>query len=202
MVQIKKRFLAIFTLTIIISFFLGFEINRLTQPLQTNLQTSQLSENYKKVNQILMEKFKPIGYREILGDSGDVIVVPDSVAGRQDMAGGLYSREKHYTYKNIDKSVIVLVSLSSNSNQYPAHTWRHSNGYAPSIYNTKDGKFKDSFGEHLPKSEVYTYAFEANGYNICITAISDNLSDQPVYTLSLLAEFTDELAKLIEENRL
>lgn len=120
----------------------------------------------------------------------------------EDMAGGLYSREKHYIYKNIDKGMVVLISLSSNNNQHSARIWRHSNGYAPSIYNTKEGKFKDSFGSNLPKSEVYNYAFEANGYNINLTAISDNLSVQSVYTLSLLAPFTDELAKLIEENHI
>lgn len=134
-----------------------------------------------------------------MGDKNHLVVVPDSIAGRQGLSpNGLYSRQKLLIYKNKDNGTVILLSITANNKNTSGREWKHAAGYEPSFFNAQEGKFAESYNDIFSKAEVYNYSFDGSGYNISLIGISDNPKKESAFTLTQVAMFSDKLVKFLD----
>lgn len=190
-------------LVIIMTFISGIWVNKYYYSKQKINQTEYNIDAFKNVVTKVKSSFNVDGYENILGNSGYTVAVPDSVAGRQDFSlEGLYSREQNFIYKNPNNSVVILMSITANKKISTEKEWQHSIGYESRIHNSKTNNYKNYYSGTFSTSDVYLYSFASQGYNISLVAISENLSNQEVFTASELVRFTDKLVNFLKEQNI
>ncbi|MGE7946009.1 hypothetical protein [Lysinibacillus sp. NPDC093688] len=151
--------------------------------------------NFNKINEKITNEFTFPGYEEILGEKGDIVIVPDSITGKDESLSkqGFYQRNKKYVYKNPEKGVVIILSITAATSQ-SNNTWEHSIYYTEDLFNPQSGDLSKTYNENYPSSEVAQYSFLGNGYAISVLGISNNLSNQEVFTLSETTQFVDALS--------
>lgn len=182
---------------------IGILIYKQNNSVETDNNT--LSKEYEKLVKLIQEDFQIEGYEQIMKNNMDnIVVVPDSVAGRQDTPGGLYERHKNYVFKNKEEGVVVLLDITSNNLDLTKRIWTHSMGYTPSLFNSPDPDHKhhEYYDEIYTNAESSLYSFIGKGYNVSIMAISDNPKNIEVFTLSKAATFVDSLIEFMDKHGL
>ncbi|MFB7159272.1 MULTISPECIES: hypothetical protein [unclassified Lysinibacillus] len=151
--------------------------------------------SFNKMNEKITDEFTFPGYEEILGEKGDIVVVPDSITGNDESLGkqGLYQRNKKYVYKNPEKGVVIILSITAAASK-SNNTWEHSIYYTENLFNPQSGDLSKTYHDNYPSSEVAQYSFLGNGFAISVLGISNNLTNQEVFTLSETAQFVDALS--------
>lgn len=186
------------TFGILIAFLIGSIVGYL---FSTNLPSSKIdslnTSNYKLLVDRIQNEFTMEGYKEILGDNGDIVVVPDIIAGPQDnFPEGLYLRNKKFIYKNADNGMVIILSISA-AEEREERFWNHSISYAKEAYNSQTSIYKDTYNSIFPDSEVSIYEFSGDGYSLSIVGISNNPNNMDVFTLNETAQFLQELNKYL-----
>lgn len=182
------------TFTILIALLIGSFVGYL---FSTNLTSSKIksldTSNYKLVVDRIQNEFTMEGYKEILGENGDIVVVPDIIAGSQDnFPEGLYLRNRKFIYKNADNGMVIILSISA-AEEREERFWNHSISYVKDKYNSQTGIYKDTYNSIFPDSEVSIYEFLGDGYSLSIVGISNNPNNMNVFTLNETAQFLQEL---------
>ncbi|WP_042472032.1 hypothetical protein [Bacillus ndiopicus] len=184
---------------ILIAFLIGvvagllLSTKNITSSKMNNLDTS----NYELLVNRIKNEFNVEGYKEILGENGDIVVVPDIIDGQQDIfPEGLYYRNKKFVYKNSENGMIIILSISA-AEEREGRFWNHSISYDSESYNSKTGMYKDTYNAIFPNSEASIYEFTGNGYSLLLVGISSNLDNVDVFTLNETAQFLQELAKYL-----
>lgn len=193
----------ILTLTIIVVFLISLLIYYSKSDADGNSNNDSINEelnfsSFNKINEKISDEFTFPGYEEILGEKGDIVVVPDSITSKDESLGkqGFYQRNKKYVYKNPEKGVVIILSISATASR-SSNTWEHSIYYTEDLFNPQSGDLSKTYYENYPSSEVALYSFLGNGYAISVLGISNNLTNQEVFTLSETAQFVDALSNYL-----
>ena len=170
--------------------------NNSEQSIISSTKSSLDTSKYELLVNRIQKEFTMEGYKEILGENSDIVVVPDIIAGQQDIPEGLYLRNKKFIYKNSNNGMIIILSISASEKRVDRF-WDHSINYAKENYNSETGIYKDTYDSIFPDSEVSIYDFRGDGYSLSIVGISDNPLNEDVFTLSQTAQFLQELEKYL-----
>lgn len=167
---------------------------RETAPASAGEPDYRLDDFRRKVEK-LRSKFQPAPYTELIGESNHTLVVPEGVAGRQDLGlDGLYARQQMFVYKNKESGIVIIMSLSAASSRKSGKEWKHSSDYVSGYYNAKEGKYADSYDPGFPAADMASYSFEAEGVSVELIALSHAGDSNTLVTE--LASFTKEVAEL------
>lgn len=201
----KKAFSLVVILLIIVFLVFIYEKNysvesksKVDHSLEQESAINDLS-NYNKIVGSIQNEFAIDGYTEILGDRGDIVVVPDSITGKDESIGqyGFYQRSKKFVYKNPDNAVVIILSISADENR-GNNVWEHSINYTEDLFNPATGPLSESYNEVFPSTEVAQYSFAGDGFSISVLGISDNLNGEEVFTISEIAKFIDQISKYLK----
>ncbi|GEN85247.1 hypothetical protein SLU01_35590 [Sporosarcina luteola] len=195
----KIRMIIIVLITLLIGGVIGHMLpqkNNSEQSIISSTKSSLDTSKYELLVNRIQKEFTMEGYKEILGENSDIVVVPDIIAGQQDIPEGLYLRNKKFIYKNSNNGMIIILSISASEKRVDRF-WDHSINYAKENYNSETGIYKDTYDSIFPDSEVSIYDFRGDGYSLSIVGISDNPLNEDVFTLSQTAQFLQELEKYL-----
>lgn len=195
----KLRMIVIVLITFLIGGVVGYifpQINNSEPSISSSNKSSLDTSKYELLLNRIQKEFTMKGYKEILGENSDIVVVPDIIDGRQDIPQGLYQRNKKFIYKNSHNGMIIILSISAAENRV-GRFWNHSINYAKENYNSETGIYKDTYNSIFPNSEVSIYDFAGDGYSLSIVGISNNPLNDDVFTLSQTAQFLKELEKYL-----
>lgn len=194
----KSRMIIIVLTTFLIGGVIGYlfpQNNNSEQSISSSKKSNLDTSKYEKLVNRIQKEFTMEGYKEILGENSDIVVVPDIIDGRQDIPEGLYQRNKKFIYKNSHNGMIIILSISAAEERVDRF-WNHSINYSKGIYNSETGLYKDTYNSIFPNSEVSIYDFAGDGYSLSIVGISNNPLKEEVFTLSQTAQFLQELENI------
>jgi len=187
---------------IIISFTVGLFFNNENIISNNDVHEEYNMDAFKKVQMLIVNDLVVEGYKPIFAKNETYgIAVPPEIAGDQNYdKTSIYGRQRNLIYKNKEKGVVVLLSISANNRTTPEKEWIHSKGYDPLIHNNpKNERYKEHYDEVFPDSQVYLYSYAAQGYNVSILSISDIYGDSKIRTLNELLKFTRKVDELLSE---
>ncbi|MGG1513558.1 hypothetical protein ABE419_24875 [Brevibacillus agri] len=108
-----------------------------------NVHGTYLSDDERKdfvnITNKFDEKFKPIGFEELLQGNENILTAPDSILGDQqeDAETSIFGRQKNYIYKNKSNGTIILMSVSKRLGAHHEQ-WQHSIYYSNARYNSPE----------------------------------------------------------------
>lgn len=196
----KFRLIIIVLITLLIGGVIGHTLpqkNNSGKSIIPSKNSSLDTSKYELLVSRIQKEFTMEGYKEILGENSDIVVVPNVIDGRQDNPEGLYQRNKKFIYKNPHNGMIIILSISATEERV-GRIWNHSINYTKGNYNSETGLYKDTYNSIFPDSEVSIYDFMGNGYSLSIVGISENPLKEEVFTLSQTAQFVQELEKYLD----
>jgi len=204
----KLKYLITITLSIALGLTAGIYYERLNAepPVDTiekdtvEAETTYDLESFNNITTAIYDNFEFEGYTQIFKNATNTVVVPDIVAGRQDLENGLYDRSQQFMYKNPANGAIITVNISAKEPSDNDPSWNHSIGYDPGLQNDPEGFHKDSYDPIFSDSEVYLYSFDTHNVKVSVIGISENPHDKKVFTLSELARFVDQLVQFLNDN--
>lgn len=198
---IKKRYFIIF-FVILVSIGGGYVFYNNSEYSKENPENELSNEkvelsNYNQLIDRIANEFTFRGYEEVLGETGNIVVVPDSITGKDEGLDslGLYQRNKKYVYKNPENATVIILSISASENR-DENMWEHSVYYTKDMFNYEIENASDKY----PVTEVAQYSFMGDGYVVSVLGISDNIQNKDVFTVSEVAQFVDELSKYLKGN--
>ncbi|RNB56857.1 hypothetical protein AAFJ72_05950 [Brevibacillus gelatini] len=187
------------------SYLLAFLIGGFSQNVFSyaeNVHGAYLSDDERKdlvtITNKFDEKFKPIGFEELLQGNENILTAPDSILGDQqeDADTSIFGRQKNYIYKNKSNGTIILMSVSKRLG-VQHEQWQHSIYYSNARYNSPDNDLKAYYADIYPPINAYHYSFEKFGYSVSCILVSNSSYDSGANTL---AEFVKQVDIFLREN--
>lgn len=156
-------------------------------------------DDFIETSQKIEKEFSMNDYTQILIRFKNINVVPNILAGRQDLEFGLYDRSKMLLYKNPLNKNIIILNMSAGKKGDDSSYWINSFGYTSNIFNSTEGIFSGSYDEAYSDSILQQYSFALSGITFHVTAITKNNGDDNILAISEIAIFSEQLIKFLTE---